>query len=89
MESKLDSMDRSFAEFRQAMQDRSVQYRQEIDTRFRELDAKKADAADLELIKRIVFGAVGIILIAFVGGLVVIRFSLPTQVPFTAGSAKP
>lgn len=89
MESKLDSVDRSFSEFRQLMQDRSSQDKVEINNRFREIDAKKADAADVELLKRIVFGAVAVILIAFVGGLAVVRFSLPGQVPPPAAGARP
>jgi predicted RNase H-like nuclease (RuvC/YqgF family) len=84
LESKIDGMDRAMAEVKREMSDRRIEFKIEIDKRFSELDrriSEMAKASDVDLVKRIVFGAVAVILIGFVGGAAWVRWTVAAPIP--------
>jgi hypothetical protein len=86
METKIDGLDRGFADLRRDVRDRGDEFVRQIERRLEVIERDKAEAADVEMLKRIVYGAVAVILLAFIGGLAVVRFTGPSLIPPGAGS---
>jgi hypothetical protein len=92
LETKIDSMERAVSDVRREMSDRRIEFRLEVDKKFVDLENKikeKAAANDVDLLKKIVYGAVGVVLIGFVGGATWIRWTVAVPVPTAAAGAKP
>jgi hypothetical protein len=90
LETKIDGMEKAVGEVRREMSDRRIEFRLEVDKRFADVDrrlSQMAEASDVDLVKKIVFGAVAVILIGFVGGAAWVRWTVAAPIP-TIG-AKP
>lgn len=90
LETKVDGMGEAISAVRREMSDRRIEFRLEVDKRFADLErriAEMAKASDVDLVKKIVFGAVAVILIGFVGGAAWVRWTVAAPIP-TIG-AKP
>lgn len=90
LETKIDGMEKAVGEVRREMSDRRIEFRMEVDKRFSEIEkriSEMAKATDVDLVKKIVFGAVAVILIGFVGGAAWVRWTVAAPIP-TIG-AKP
>jgi hypothetical protein len=88
LESKIDGMEKSVGDIRRDMSDRRIEFRLEVDKRFADIERKiseMARATDVDLVKKIVFGAVAVILIGFVGGAAWVRWTVAAPVPTIGG----